>query len=385
MVLSSLINFQSKIWPNNLILTLVTYGSGFTLLLAFQMIRYKEGDYNKLLRFIVIFTFIEICIGYFQMVSTYHFTSFNPFNLSVTAGDNFTGTLINPGFAHIAGIKISLVVMLYLPIWISKKSLSNLFILMFLIIGWVLTSALFSLVLGLAAIGIYYGGVFLGGLIRRGKLSTSTFWMIVSGVLITIALLISQRKNFEYAISSLDIIYNTFKGDNSKGLESQKLLFFKTTLTDLPSEYPTSLIWGVGPGNYSSRSAWIASGMYLKTPPGFLKVTPSRYAEELTIPYFLKIEEMKHSGAGSITHQPFSSLFSVFAETGILGLLLFLIILFRTFRRSNHVDKNFANYWKGMKIIFIYLLFLLLVDNIFEYPQIMGQIFIFASFANTSD
>ena len=88
-------------------------------------------------------------------------------------------------------------------------------------------------------------------------------------------------------------------------------------------------------------------------------------------------------GAGSIIHQPFSSWLSVFAEMGVFALLSFFFIFnpfYKGFGFALNTSKNvFTNQLAiGLKMSLVYIGLLFFIENLFEYPMVMGQFFVFA-------
>jgi len=328
-------------------------------------------------------TLFQIALGYFQMLSRSSFQSINPFVYHESIGDAFTGTLTGSGLGAFAAIKVSLTFMLYFPFLIAKMNFKVIFIFLILLIGWILPSAVFSLICGFTAIFLYFVFDHFKKYILRFKIKPSFIYMLIVSILVFSFFAYLQPRNKVLLFSNIKQIYSTIKEQNT-GLKTRKIIYYKNTLFKLPKEFPVMLLIGVGPGNYSSRSAWIVSGVYLLKQHKFIKVTPSKIASNYNIKLWnrdLRTETFK--GAGSIVHQPFSTWFSIFAETGIIGILIFFLLMkyfYRSFilARKLYNDPFMNSIASGLLISLIYIVILFIVENLFEYPQVMGQFFVFS-------
>jgi len=370
---------------NNLFWSIFTYGSSLLTLLSLLMIPFKQEDIKKIFMFSVYLALFQVLLGYFQMLYVQSFTSINPFAGGKDAGDFFVGTTFNPGIGSLVAMKISLTALLFFPFWIGNKSIKNSLILLFLFIGWVLASALFTLIIGVFVIFLFF---VVNKLIRSFftyKLHKSIYYIIVLGLIGVTFFVFTQKNNVTYILTSVRYAYATVMGIPTHGkVAVRKITYYKKTLVDLPKEYPSMLLIGVGPGNYSSRSAWMISGEYLKNQPAYIPVTPSDIARKYSLAIWSKkMITTKFKGAGSIMHQPFSTWVSIFAEMGIAALITFYLI-FRTFYKGFKTamkttqDLFISNFALGLKMSTVYIALLFFMENIFEYPLIMGQFFIFA-------
>jgi hypothetical protein len=328
-----------------------------------------------------------VAIGYMQMLQAQSFESLNPFSvLGPAAGDNFVGTTFDWGIGNLVAIKMSFMAIMFLPFWISERSLKNTVLLMVLLVGWILPSAIYTLLLGFIAIAVFFVGQEVVRTLSVSRMRTHIFFGLIAGILIGIIFVYTQQENVRYTVESLKQVYTTLRNKDIVQA-SRKMIYYRETLTELPVKYPRVLAVGVGPGNYSSRSAWLVSGDYLTEQPPYIKVTPSDIAKRYTIKLWgrrLISDEFK--GGGSITNQPFSTWLSVFAEMGLLGLIALILIFGSIYRALNKgetsavsaFDRN-LNY--GLRITVLYVVLLFFVDNIFEWPLVMAQFFVFVSIA----
>ena len=370
---------------NNLFWSIFTYGSTICTLLVFLSLPFHEEDGIRIFRFSLYLTLFEALVGYIQMLTAQSFQSINPFSvLGPAAGDNFVGTTFDVGIGNLIAIKMSLTVLLFIPFWFSKRSGNNTILLVLLLIGWILPSAIYTLLIGFVVI-IYFFVVY--GSIQSlftFKMHSTLFYATVTGFLLVGLFVYTQRENVVYTAESLKQIYTTIANKNVTQA-SRKVMYFRKTITKLPFEHPYALFIGVGPGNYSSRSAWLVSGEYLEHQPFYIPVTPSKIMEEYNITIWSRKHiSNKFKGGGSITHQPFSTWFSIIAEMGVIALIIFSIMIARLYQSftyaQNRLDDEFYNNLAlGLKMTVVYLVFLFFVDNLFEWPMVMAQFFVFAA------
>jgi hypothetical protein len=385
--ISFLINYRrQESHINNLVWSVITYGSSMLVLIVFLALPFKQENLRSVLIFSVWITVPQVLIGYLQMLNVQSFEHLNPFNLpgGSSAGDAFVGTTFDLGIGNLVAIKISLMILLLLPFWFKNRNLRNTLVILVLLAGWIIASAIYSLVLGMLAIIYYFVILKLLKALSTFKLSLTVFVAAILAFVFVGIFAYTQPDNVSYITETLKGAYTTF---TSKEMTQagRKVVYYDKTLTKLPEEYPSMLIWGVGPGNYSSRSAWIISGKYLLHQPDFIPATPTPLAESYNFTIWTKdmISE-NFLGGGSITNQPFSTWLSVFAEMGLLGLLFFSLIFYLIQRAFNliirrHPNSFYANYAMGMKLSLTYILLLFFIDNLFEWPIVMGQFFVFAA------
>jgi hypothetical protein len=388
LILSCLYNWHEQNSSfNNLFWTAITYGSSFAALFVFTSLPYQKEDIKSIFKFTLILTLIEIGLGYYQMIVGSDFQSINPFNLnsvgSAAAGDFFVGTTFDVGIGNQVAVKISMITLLFFPYWLANKSIGNSIVLVALTIGWLLASAIYTLIIGLFVLSFHY---FITNLVKGFftlKVNYSVFLIVVLVFLSVTAFMALQPKNVNYVKVLVLRGYNTVLGrdvENPIG----KIVYYKETFSRLLLEYPHAAIIGVGPGNYSSRSAWLVSGVYLDSQPKIIPVTPSKVAKEYTMQFWRNDFITKEfPDASSITYMPFSSWVSVFSEVGILGLITFagaFILIFKMMNVTkipNSKNEFLLRMRTGLKIVFFYIVLIFFFDNLFEWPLVMGQFFIF--------
>lgn len=382
MFISYLINIkQQDSSINNLAWTIITYGSSLAALHVFINLPYGDNDFKSLMKFSIGLTLFQIALGYFQMIAAGSFQTLNPFTLSSGAGDSFVGTTFDEGIGNEVAVKISIVAILFFSQWMYNKSLRNSFILILLVIGWLLPSAIYTLILGLMALLYEYLFKRIILAFRNLSLNKSILVFTLFGIIFIALFMVMQPNNISYLSTLLKRAYNTALGNETES-RLGKIVYYKDTFTKLFDEYPHSIAVGVGPGNYSSRSAWMVSGAYLSSQPAYIPITPARAAEKFVLTIWRK-ENISEAfpDLSSISYQPFSTWVSVLAEFGILGFLFFvgIFIFLRGILNSsykNSADLYQMRFSQGAKIVLFYICLLFFIDNQFEWPLVMGQVFI---------
>lgn len=128
------------------------------------------------------------------------------------------------------------------------------------------------------------------------------------------------------------------------------------------------ILFGVGPGQYTSRASLISSGEYISsTMPDFL-TGKSYYFSQYVSPL---IQLHKQIGEGSAIAQPYYGLLSILMEFGLPIVILFLFLL--TYEVKNLLSlrkykeiRILCNY----NLFFIFfLLFCSMIENYFEFVQ----------------
>lgn len=368
---------------NNLFWSVLTYGSTFSVLVALLSVPFGEKDLVDIFKFSIGLSIVQVILGYVQMLYGTSFQSLIPFFAGQDAGDYFVGTTFNPGIGSLVAIKMSLMTLLFVPIWFRSKSWNNTLILFLLFIGWILASALYTLLLGIFVLFLFFVIRKTGWNLISLKINKSILYVTLVGFLVIAIFTFTQSNNIRYVLTSLKYGYATLIGEQVQGkVSTRKIFYYKNTLVKLPKNHPDMFLIGMGPGNYSSRSAWLVSGEYLERQPLYIPVTPSETAVEYTISIWSKnLIGSNFKGAGSITHQPFSTWLSVFAEFGIPGLLVMILLFRRIYKSVKLDDASRTNFIRdislGLRISLIYIILLFFMENLFEYPMVMGQFFVF--------
>lgn len=371
---------------NNVMWSILTYGSSLTLLLSFLVMPFEKDDLKKLFKFSLYFTLFQVFLGYFQILQVTGFQHWNPLSAGGAGGsdgDFFVGTTFSPGIGGFVAIKLSLMVLLFIPEWFANKNIRNTSILLALLIGWVLASAIFTLIVGMFVVMWFFVAGKIFNSFFTFRLNKSVFYSMLGVMVIIATFIVTQPSNVSYILESANETYASIT-DKNVALPTLKVPYYKRTLNDLPKEFSSTYLLGVGPGNYSSRSAWLVSGEYLEDQPAYIPVTPTPVMQNYVLSLWTrKLISPDFPGAGSVLHQPFSTWLSVFAEMGLVA-LAGMFLIFRGFYQGAQKAKfvlsdAFTGYMSlGTKMCIVYICLLFFVENLFEYPLVMGQFFVFS-------
>jgi len=366
-ITSSILNFSNI---NNFFWSCITYGSFFVLFFALLLIDTSKICFKKVFIWFFLLSFAQVFIGYYQMISAYNFSTFNPFKLDMGAGDFFVGTLFVKWNSAILAVKLFMLLFILLFCLINRIKLSNIILVIFALFGCILPSSMTTVVCGVVSIIVYFLPDIKKNILNL-KVKKVYLYLIIFLCTFCILNIIIQKDNVQYAEN---IIIST-----SKIVEGQysvrKLIAYKNGFIDLFCENPLNAIWGVGPGNFSSRASALVSGNYLVNQPEYIHVTPAYYAEKYIIPLWQK------SVDGS-ANQPYASWLSVFSEYGILGVSLFMLFFYKFFKTLNFIIKYdnvfYNNICNGIALFSVFLMIIFFFDNWLEMPQVMGPYAVFA-------
>lgn len=157
--------------------------------------------------------------------------------------------------------------------------------------------------------------------------------------------------------------------ETSKSLKSRVTY---NTIFDLPQSIAVQPLIGLGPGQYSSRAALMASGYYLNG--GFVY----RYMSEMSYRYIIQPYTLIRGTAFSSTHFPFYSWLSIYGEFGLLGLTVVMSYLtyFVFFILKNRI-VTFPTLNASLLCMIFFICLLGFQDNYWEFTQAMTPIVIF--------
>jgi hypothetical protein len=142
-----------------------------------------------------------------------------------------------------------------------------------------------------------------------------------------------------------------------------KLRFIYQTVFELPTHVWLQPVIGVGPGQYSSRSAMIATGEYLTR--ASIPFLPA-YTSDLTAQYVMPTFKAANSTNDSST----SSWVALYGELGILGWgTLLILLLLAALRFSRMAIPEFPRMGYAMLMLVFYLFLMGFQDVYWEYTQ----------------
>lgn len=157
--------------------------------------------------------------------------------------------------------------------------------------------------------------------------------------------------------------------ETSKSLKSRVTY---DTIFELPQSIPIQPLIGLGPGQYSSRAALMASGYYLNS--GFIY----RYMSDMSYRYIIQPYTLIRGTAFSSTHFPFYSWLTIYGELGLVGLTLVLTYLFYFvfFILKNRI-VTFPTMNASLLCMIFFVSLLAFQDNYWEFTQAVTPIVIF--------
>lgn len=160
--------------------------------------------------------------------------------------------------------------------------------------------------------------------------------------------------------------------DISETSRSLKSRVTYDTLFELPQSIPLQPLIGLGPGQYSSRAALMASGYYLNG--SFVY----QYMSDLSYRYIIQPYTLIRGTAFSSTHFPFYSWLTIYGELGLVGLTLVLAYLsyFIFFILKNR-SVLFPTLNASLLCMIFFVVLLGFQDNYWEFTQAVTPIVIF--------
>jgi hypothetical protein len=149
-------------------------------------------------------------------------------------------------------------------------------------------------------------------------------------------------------------------------------------------------LFGSGPGTFNSRSAFmVGSPSYFQLFPFIKDDKQPYYFENFAYTLWNSGNTQKELYLDGFRNQPFSSLLAFLGEYGLI-FTLFFFYLYLAYYRS--VTKTYNNKKTGsatakfrfFKFLMILLPLLLLIDNYYEYPEVMLLVILGIKFAHAS-
>ncbi len=232
-----------------------------------------------------------------------------------------------------------------------------------------------SLIFGLSFIMGFYGGgvivviatLFVQSLeMKPARLLKTIALAAIVGLLVGGAIYMIRPQTLKYNLN----ILNRFSG-KANGPVPRKLLSYKNYILSY-KENIRDFLFGSGPGTFNSRSAFVVGS------PDYFKVAGSFKSTDQ--PYYFKnyaytLWNASNTGRWNdgFMNQPFSSLLAFLGEYGLIFTIFFFIYYVkqhRTVMSYDIYDENKRLIKDTYKFISVLLVFLLIIDNYAEYPEI---------------
>lgn len=226
----------------------------------------------------------------------------------------------------------------------SKRELA------YIIISIILGMLTNSIALILLFIFSYFLIVFLKSNLQKKIINLGVFIV----VLIVFLLLTPQWiKSYIIKLTNFDYFSNTVA----------KVQVYEDTFINIPKKDMKFFIVGNGIGGYCSRAALTCTGKYIDFYNKFFKPSVTEYTSNYILGRYVKynLEE----GQGTL-YSPFSTVLTVQGEYGIIGTILFLILIGTMIKRSDTYSKIF--------ILFFFLS--CFIENYLEFEKVMVLVFI---------
>ena len=395
-----------EFWFLNYFLFFVTISSVFLLILDFSLIL-SQTLLLRLGKITFAIIFLESLYG---LVQAFYGYSRAGGRFDSDVGDIVWGTLAPPfntqvysGNSPFFIILISCLLMFVLAISAKKISILRFLAYILIFLCWLLASLLHSLLyfavaLIIAILVLAFSSIKVERM-RNGYVSVkSRGTKGIAVLLFAMAFLFSlgfviHPNNF--ARISRVLVSLTEIGPDA---HYRKLRVIYFTLIEIPDTLPIQPLLGVGPGQYASRAALMASGQYLKRASLPLPVYAGSFASEYILPFI---------GFGtSSNHFPSSSWIALYGEMGAVGLIIALFVFakyfnrFRKYRSYLFPRMNLAMltlllyiglmglqnvYWEYTQAIFVPLLTLRLGYQYLKYERDLARRADFSAYKKSDD
>ncbi|HRE51710.1 MAG TPA: hypothetical protein PK339_09820 [Flavitalea sp.] len=315
----------------------------------------QPGSLNIFFRCLTFVGLINNIIGLFQVIK-------NP-----QSDDSFMG-LYTDFSVSLNGLVIlnTLLFYYYFVLYIYEKKPISL-----------LTSLFF---LGCSILGFYGAGLviclaaFILGFFRFELKSffKVAFITIISLLVVYQAMTFIKPQTLEYNIANIKkmIDFDVHNGP-------RKLTSFYNYATAYPKNAKDFLL-GSGPGSFNSRTAFmIGSPSYFTSIPQIKDKEQPYYFKHYAYSLWNESNTSQALYQDGFRNQPFSSILAFLGEYGLLFTLVFAVLYYLYYSRvarlyrMRHNDPEARVYFRFFKICFILLPLLFLIDNYFEYPEIM--------------
>ncbi len=252
-----------------------------------------------------------------------------------------------------------------------------------------LAAAVFFLacsVLGFYGAGLIIGiATFILGFFRfriKAFLRTAII-AIVSLATIYFSMLLIKPQVLDYNMANIKKIASFDVQNGPRKLIS----FYNYTIS-----YPHNIkdfLFGSGPGTFNSRSAFMVGSPSYFTKLDFIKSDEQPYYfRNYAYPLWNETNTSQALYLDGFRNQPFSSLLAFLGEYGAVFTLAFFVLYYLYYRQVANIHHHLKTirqaraYFRFFKYNIILLPMLLLIDNYFEYPEIMLLVILSIKFSH---
>jgi hypothetical protein len=197
---------------------------------------------------------------------------------------------------------------------------------------------------------------------------------------------------FMYTVKPLVLEYNIANIKKLVAFEPERGARKITSFYNYGISYPRNardFLFGSGPGTFNSRSAFmVGSPTYFQTFPFIKDEDQPYYFKNYAYTLWNAGNTQKELFLDGFRNQPFSSVLAFLGEYGLIFTLLFFSLYYRYYRqvantyRQQKKNISLTAYFRFFKFLVILLPLLLLIDNYYEYPEIMLLVIIGIKFAH---
>lgn len=179
--------------------------------------------------------------------------------------------------------------------------------------------------------------------------------------------------NFRVAGLFFDAISTIYEGGYfDESFIPRKLLVWLNYISIINENWPTIFL-GVGPGGFNSRTAFFLNGDYASF--GIFPIAASAYHYEHVFPLWNSSLLSTAYTDGSM-NQPFSSFLALLSEYGLVVVLVVSFYIFKAYKKIVNAIALIGGSearWRAFsfKASFWFIIILMLVENIAEYPEIL--------------
>ena len=338
--------------PRNTVVSLITYGSFIFILLVDGKFVTPEYSYEKYARVLSYTVAIQGLVGIFQFCAVTFTGRFN-----ILPGDAVQGTVGLFAFVNeVAGFgnqmfainMVFFLVFLIPNILVHRRG--------FVSVGL----GLFSLML--AGVLHVFIGLILSMLLTlfffRKNLLFSNLGKLISAVVLAALLILPLGLIFPGVFRTANVFVKIYQNRDSPKFE-----IVDRTVGDLPDKHPFVYLVGLGPGQYLSRAGLMSSGQYLDREVPFFSNTMAAPFREFGLSIWNSYEGNTNKFGSSTMHRPYFSLLSVFAEFGLICLIILFIYLatlmakmrraYLIYLRDGQSQNAYLTFSLGLLLIFI--------------------------------
>lgn len=274
-----------------------------------------------------IFTYIQalfVAAQYFYIIIKTG--ELNPFDTNKSLGDFIAGTFLS--FSTPLAVSFVFIAIFFLYDFYTSGKKSSVWL---SVIASLITFSTGAMSIAILLIPLYILIVLLKTI--KSKISSSKKMACLAMFFIAFAVVGGwQIQNIAYSTYLADRIQNTAPP-----------LKFEIAINVIDNVISgKEFLWGVGIGNFTSRASLFLSGQYLGD-QFFVPISPSDISQRLILPFYnINYRGVEYNGYDSLSvvSEPFSQYTTVVSEFGLFGLIIllaFLIILFRTSSRQNNL------------------------------------------------